>query len=539
MTMGSGHLSTVEKPLTKKAVNESLSFLTVSAQTDEQKRAVTKLIADRKAARKTTQFKKLALPSEENVVVADEQMELPEAFQPLLTMKCRYKVYHGGRGSAKSMSYAIALLILASMKKINILCCREIQNSIADSVHRLLSTLIEKYHLSDTFEIQRNIIRCISTGSEFHFEGLFRNTDKIKSYYDVDIAWLCEAQPVSEDSLQILFPTIRNANSEIWIEFNDKYADDPCYRRFCQDPPSNAFVKKVSYLDNPWFPPELQAEMDNDFKYRPKAAANIWLGDLKGAGGLVWEFDPKVHIREFSKEDLKLANVFMAIDPHQVHFSAAVWVALIPSPDKSRMYKWIFAEWPRIATLNGSFADVRTSVNYGGTYSDMAREFYATESESRFCDPGKSLKIYGRFIDSRFAAGTGAANWSSKTEGIVAEFAKRENGGLDFISPPCTIIDSRRDVIKKDMEYNTKIALSSINQPSLYVSESCQNVIQSFTSHRYEEDSEKESDRFKDFSDAIRICYSGFADHKYKDPNKKILNDYYDFGTSGRDWMAL
>lgn len=525
----------VEKPLTARAVNESLAFLTASAQTDEQKRAVTRLIADRKAGRKV-KTRKHSLPDP----AADaEQMELPEAYQPLLNLKCRYKVYHGGRGSAKSMSYAIALLILASMKKVNILCCREIQNSIADSVHRLLSSLIEKYNLSDTFEIQRNIIRCMTTGSEFHFEGLFRNTDKIKSYYDVDIAWLCEAQPVSEDSLQILFPTIRNPESEIWIEFNDKYFDDPVYRRFVTDPPSNAFVKKVSYLDNPWFPPELQMEMENDFKYRPKAANNIWLGDLKGAGGLVWDFDPKVHIKEFSKEDLKTANVFMAIDPHQVHFSAAVWIALIPSPDKSRLYKWIFAEWPKISTLNGSFADVRTSVNYGGTYSDMAREFYATESESIFCDPGKSLKIYGRFIDSRFAAGTGAANWSSKTEGIVAEFAKPANGGLDFISPPCTIIDSRRDVIKKDMEFNTKTSLSSINQPCLYVSESCQNVIQSFTSHRYEEDSEKESERFKDFSDAIRICYSGFADHKYKDPTKKILNDYYDFGTSGRDWMAL
>jgi len=408
--------------------------------------------------------------------------------------------------------------------------------SIQESSYKILADLISRYDLSDLFELQKKKIICLETGSEFNFEGLFRNVDKIKSYYSIDYCWIAEAQPVSEDSLQMLLPTIRNPDSEIWIDFNQKYADDPVYKRFVVSPPSNAIVKHVTWRDNPWFPEVLREEMANDFKYRPQAAKNIWEGELCGTGGLVWEgFDPKTHVKELPKEVIGKSNVYMGLDPHSAHYSAAVWIAVYPDPaDSKRLIRYVFAEWPRISTLNGPYAEVRKSLPYGGTYSDMAREFYATESSHLV------KRVYGRYIDSRFAIGSGAGNWSNKTDGIVSEFAKRENGGVLFECPALTMIDSRKDVIKKDMEYNTMLPISDLNTPHFFVHPSCINTIASLSNHRYEESSEAEDDRYSDFSDSLRICYAGFGDRRWIDPEKKaFIFEDLDENNSGTDWMLM
>jgi phage terminase large subunit len=210
------------------------------------------------------------------------KVELPEAFQ-FLTEPARYKVAYGGRGSAKSWSVARVLCLLAASKPVRILCARELQSSIKDSVHRLLADQIDALNLSARLEVQNAEIRGVN-GSLFIFEGLRHNTTKIKSMEGIDICWVEEAERVSEDSWKILVPTIRKPGSEIWVTFNPEQETDPTYTRFVKNPPPDAIVRKVNHDQNPWFPIELRKEMDYDYRVDPDSAAHIWGGECKKIG---------------------------------------------------------------------------------------------------------------------------------------------------------------------------------------------------------------------------------------------------------------
>lgn len=143
----------------------------------------------------------------------------------------RYKVAHGGRGSAKSWGFARALLILAAQKPLRILCTREVQKSIKDSVHRLLSDQIQAMGLGHLYQVLETEIRG-ANGSLFVFAGLAQHTvESIKSFEGVDIVWVEEAQAVSKRSWDVLIPTIRKPGSEIWISFNPLLETDETYQR--------------------------------------------------------------------------------------------------------------------------------------------------------------------------------------------------------------------------------------------------------------------------------------------------------------------
>ena len=170
-------------------------------------------------------------------------------FEPM-----RYKVAYGGRGSAKSWSFARTLLIQASRKPLRILCTREVQKSIRDSVHKLLSDQIQALGLGTFYDVQQAVIRG-ENGSEFIFAGLSDQTaESVKSFEGVDIAWVEEAQAVSDRSWGILIPTIRKDGSEIWVSFNPELDTDPTWLRFVENPPPDAVSVPVNYHDNPWFP---------------------------------------------------------------------------------------------------------------------------------------------------------------------------------------------------------------------------------------------------------------------------------------------
>ena len=139
----------------------------------------------------------------------------PEPFRILFEPK-RYKVLYGGRGGGRSWSCARALLIIGVNRQIRVLCARELQNSIAESVHQLLSDQIQALGLSDYYTIQRD--RIIGTnGTSFTFEGIRNNVNKIRSFEGIDYCWVEEAHKVSANSWEVLIPTIRKDNSEIWI----------------------------------------------------------------------------------------------------------------------------------------------------------------------------------------------------------------------------------------------------------------------------------------------------------------------------------
>lgn len=198
-------------------------------------------------------------------------------FQP-----SRYKVLYGGRGSGRSWGCARALLIQGMQKPHRILCAREFQSSILESVHALLSQQIDLLGFKDFYEVQQTSITG-RNGAEFIFAGLRHNVNKIKSMEGITRVWVEEAQTVSKLSWDTLIPTIRVDDSEIWMTFNPELDTDETYRRFVANPPKNALVVKMNWNDNPWFPPVLEQEK-NDLKARDEDAyLNVWEGHCKQA----------------------------------------------------------------------------------------------------------------------------------------------------------------------------------------------------------------------------------------------------------------
>lgn len=185
---------------------------------------------------------------------------------------------YGGRGGAKSWGVARALLIEGCQRSLRILCAREIQKTIADSVHRLLTDqivalgLLGQYHWNDTKVWHDN-------GTEFIFAGL-RDQDaaKIKSYEGVDRVWCEEAHAITKKSWNILIPTIRKEGSEIWVTFNPELDTDETWKRFVENPPPDAVVVKLTYRDNPWFPAVLEAERLHMQRTDPDEYEHVWEG---------------------------------------------------------------------------------------------------------------------------------------------------------------------------------------------------------------------------------------------------------------------
>lgn len=209
------------------------------------------------------------------------QVEILEKAIPVLFGKSRYKVLHGGRGSAKSWSVARYLLARAYTEGIRWLCAREFQSSMKESVHFLLDSQIQMMGLGSEFEVQRDQI-IGPNNSLFAFAGLHdKGLDSLKSYEGFDGCWIEEGQSISRRSLQILKPTIRKAGSEIIITLNPENEDDPVYQDFILKPPPNASVIEVNWHDNPWFNDVLDEERRQDYERDPELAAWIWGGQCR------------------------------------------------------------------------------------------------------------------------------------------------------------------------------------------------------------------------------------------------------------------
>jgi len=192
----------------------------------------------------------------------------------------RYKILHGGRGGAKSWGVARALLIQGMQRPLRILCTREFQNFIKDSVHKLLSDQITELGLSAHYTITDKSIKGIN-GTEFSYEGLRQNVSRIKSYEGVDRVWVEEGQAVSKSSWDVLIPTVRKEDSEIWVTFNPEFEDDEAYVRFIEHPTHNAYVQEINWRDNPWFPPILMEEKEYCKLNDPDSYDHIWEGKCR------------------------------------------------------------------------------------------------------------------------------------------------------------------------------------------------------------------------------------------------------------------
>lgn len=213
----------------------------------------------------------------------------------ILFRPARYKVLYSGRGAAKSWSVARALLLKAHTTQrdkdglpFRILCAREIQTSIKDSVHALLKAQIVKLGLANHFKITDTSIISRVTGAEFIFKGLRSNINEVKSMEDIDICWVEEAQSVSKASWDVLGPTIRKSGSEIWVTFNPDDEKDATYQRFIVHPSDDVVSVKMYWWENPWFTDELERERmslkkkaDENPELFADDYAHIWDGEPK------------------------------------------------------------------------------------------------------------------------------------------------------------------------------------------------------------------------------------------------------------------
>jgi phage terminase large subunit len=191
------------------------------------------------------------------------QYDFPEKMQ-FLFRPARFKVAWGGRLGLKSWSFARALLISGLDGSERVLCARELQKSLDESVHKLLADQISLMGMNYLYDVQQAHIlgRGAASGTQFSFEGLRHNVKKIKSYEGITKAWVEEAAGLSRDSWNVLEPTIRVAGSEIWVSFNPELEDDFIYQHFVVNaPPPGSVVVKTSWRDNGWLSEESRASI--------------------------------------------------------------------------------------------------------------------------------------------------------------------------------------------------------------------------------------------------------------------------------------
>jgi phage terminase large subunit len=213
-------------------------------------------------------------------IAAAPEIDFPEKLQPLFQPK-RYKIIYGGRGGAKSWGIARALLLIGAERKLRVLCARELQSSIQDSVHALLTQQVDELGLNSIYTPEKARLYSTVTGTDFSFEGIRYNTPKIKSYEGVDVCWIEEAAKVTKSSMEIIVPTIRKEGSEIWLSLNPEHETDYIYTHFVLDPPLDSTVIKMNWRDNPWFPQVLRRELEELKRKDYDAYLHVWEGHCK------------------------------------------------------------------------------------------------------------------------------------------------------------------------------------------------------------------------------------------------------------------
>lgn len=207
-------------------------------------------------------------------------LNVANVYKPLWKNAKRRNYIYGGRGSGKSHDVAEYCLFRAYQSKIKVLCTRELQNSIADSVYSLLKNKITDMHLDFFFTVYKDRI-VGNNGSEFIFKGIHNNVSEIKSMENISIAWLEESQSLSRESIDVIVPTIRAPGSILIFTFNPYKDNDPIYMEM-KNATEDDLVIKANYSDNPWFPEELRMEMERDKKNDYQKYLWVWEGECLG-----------------------------------------------------------------------------------------------------------------------------------------------------------------------------------------------------------------------------------------------------------------
>ncbi len=228
----------------------------------------------------------------------------------------RYKGAWGGRGGAKSHFFGeLAVVRAVSEPGLRAVFLREVQRTLRESVKLLVEDKIRKFGWQDKFDIRHDFIRTPGDGV-FIFMGMQDHTaDSIKSLEGFDIAWFEEAQTMTQRSLELLRPTIRKPDSELWFAWNPRHVSDPVdqFLRGSESPPSSIVIN-ANWRDNPWFPPVLEEERQFDYRTNPQRYRHIWEGDYEPqAIGAIWTRQMIAESRQSAAPQMQ--RILVAIDP--------------------------------------------------------------------------------------------------------------------------------------------------------------------------------------------------------------------------------
>lgn len=240
-----------------------------------------------------------------------------KALQPLWKSKKRYKIAHGGRGSGKSFTFAERFLTFGLQERCRLLCTREVQNSIEESSLAIMKRVIRHHGLDSLFTQNKHGLAC-ANGSEYIFRGL-QYPDRIASLDGIKYCWVEEAKTVKQEAWDILIPTIREDDSEIWVSFNPENETDPVYKKFVTENRDDAEVVEINYWDNPHFPTSLKSEMEWDKAHDYEKYLWVWEGKCRALS------DSLVFLGKFVVED------FVTRDDAQFYFGGDYGFAQDPS----------------------------------------------------------------------------------------------------------------------------------------------------------------------------------------------------------------
>lgn len=201
-----------------------------------------------------------------------------EALDEFWTTPARYKILYGGRGSGKSYATALHVMMASREVTLNILCLRQLQNSIRQSIYTLIKDLIYRHDMQDEFQFTIAEIRHLETGSIFKFMGISRNVDEVKSTENIDICYIEEAHALTKEQFDIINPTIRKEHSEIIILFNPQHRTDYVFQNFVEKPPSDAIVRKINYDENPFLSETMKRVIEDEKQKDIEEYNHIYLG---------------------------------------------------------------------------------------------------------------------------------------------------------------------------------------------------------------------------------------------------------------------
>jgi len=392
--------------------------------------------------------------------------------------KIRYRVLHGGRGSGKSWGVARALLIKGAKEPLRVLCAREFQNSISQSVHKLLSDQIVELGLLGFYEVTQNSIRG-ANGTEFAFVGLKNNPHNIKSYEGVDIVWCEESQSLSNRSLDILIPTVRKPNSEIWFTLNPELQSDAVYERYVLSPPENAVVQRMNWNDNPFFPEVLDIERRTLQARDIEAYNNVWEGLCRVT------VDGAVFAREVQSAELEDRITKVRYDPTK----------------------------PVVAVFDLGWAD-STSIWFVQFIAQEIRLIrYVEDSQQTMSHYLALMQTFGYVYDTLWLPHD-AQNKTIGSNGRSIEEIVRSSGFKTKIIPRTSIADSIN-------------AARTIFQNCYFDRDNCYDGLQCLRHYRYEVDPDTKQfsknplhDQYSHGADAFRYIALGVQETRPKQPKR-------------------